>query len=139
MIILLGVFTISSSGFFIAEYFCNTCNFEHTELALLDINKSHEHTDCTICEHDTGKCLCTTHDFDEKNVDFFSLDNLFFSSQKNLVHDVNELFVNNIILLKSFASVFLQADINIYQNLPPPFDDKIPTPDFSVLFSVFIL
>lgn len=141
MIVLLGIFVLSSSGFIIERYFCDTCESEHQDVIILDVNTNlkSDHHNCTKCSVDTNQCNCTHHDVTEKETDFFFLENLFTG------HNKIKTEPTEISLFPSFFAEFF-AGIVHFQNrptyllsLPPPYLFEIQQGSKNILFSVFIL
>ncbi len=140
IIIMLPVFLLSSTGFIIQKYFCNTCNFEYKELVILEIKESsHIHHDCNVCIIEHGACSCSiNHDNEPPQIDYFSLENLF-SSVKNYEESAGSIKIVTKFALLDFFKTLSRFDKKIeLKSLPPP-EIKLPHKSFNILFSVFLL
>lgn len=139
--VLMLVFLLSSTGFIIEKYFCNTCNFEHKDLVLLDLKERKQTLhECNVCIVEHGNCTCNNHhDFDNKQIDYFLLDILFADYKKidtkpviiNLFSSYS--FYSNLSILKRISNELFEF------SLPPPYINNVPKIPFSILFSVLIL
>ncbi len=139
--LLLAVFTLSSTGFILQKYFCHTCDFEHKDLVILDIKEnSHKHHECNICLIETESCSCTaSDDMENKETDYFSIENLFFSEKKHEIKPlIIEVLTQNFIYNNLTISIISDKIIN-YSGLSPPFKKKLNKHTLNILFSVFIL
>ncbi len=140
MIALLGLFTISSSGFIIEKYFCDACDSEHQDVIILDVKKtqSHHH-DCSSCVIHMGDCKCSSHDFQEKETDFILLDNLYFGNYKVQTEPSEIKLLTSVFAGLTSGISFLQNNLPDLQSLPPPLAHKQKPYSKNILFSVFIL
>jgi hypothetical protein len=139
VILLMLVFTVSSSGFIIEKYFCSSCNSEHNELVILDIINTHHH-DCNVCLAEKGECTCNSkQDIDSKEYQYFNLDVLFVSINKI---DINPILINlfsQIFITDIYTVDFYNLFIAEYQSLPPPVSLLFSSFSLNILYSVFIL
>ncbi len=122
------IFLSVSNGFIIEKYFCSGCKEEHEEVKLFEFGTiSHDHPTCTHCEEHGLHCTCFDLDdhLNSSTVEYFSLDDIFFSFPKKLVENIKVLD-----LLEFGTQAYLYSKIDFISEISKN-KVKIP-PEFSV-------
>lgn len=140
------VLFVSSNGFYVEKYLCNSCEQVHSEVAFFEFGEySHNHKACNSCDHHTN-CSCH-HQSEEEHlqhskVSFYSLNELFFEYD---IVKVPKASFTDLFNLQLFP-IDILSNYNSFDNIftgflkiPPLLRYQSFGIDIQALFSVFRL
>lgn len=142
-IIVALVVLVSANGFFIERYLCTGCNHEHSDVAFFEFGEiSHDHPHCNDCDGHDNACSCQKDEhLKHATISYFSLDQLFFSSCRADIPQIQSLEMPQLLLFSPIVYFFDEIQNNFLNvlKLPPLLRTNAGSTDFGAVVSVFRL